>query len=186
VYERIMAEIITPTVQGMAARGTPYRGVLYAGVMIVAGRPYVVEFNARFGDPETQVLLVRLADDLLPLLDGAARGRLRGLPADFVPDAAVCVVMAAEGYPGDYAQGQLITGLPTVLHEVNTWVFHAGTAVRDGHIVTSGGRVLGVTARSPSIASAVQQVYQAVEQIQWPGVHYRRDIGYRALQRVSA
>jgi phosphoribosylamine--glycine ligase len=154
--------------------------------MIVAGRPYVVEFNARFGDPETQVLLVRLADDLLPLLDGAARGRLRGLPADFVPDAAVCVVMAAEGYPGDYAQGQLITGLPTVLHEVNTWVFHAGTAVRDGHMVTSGGRVLGVTARSPSIASAVQQVYQAVEQIQWPGVHYRRDIGYRALQRVSA
>jgi phosphoribosylamine---glycine ligase len=186
VYERIMAEIITPTVQGMAARGTPYRGVLYAGVMIVAERPYVVEFNARFGDPETQVLLVRLADDLLPLLDGAARGRLRGLPADFVSDAAVCVVMAAEGYPGAYAQGRLITGLPTVLHEASTWVFHAGTAVRDGHIVTSGGRVLGVTARSPSIASAVQQVYKAVEQIQWPGVHYRRDIGYRALQRVSA
>jgi phosphoribosylamine--glycine ligase len=154
--------------------------------MIVAERPYVIEFNARFGDPETQVLLVRLADDLLPLLDGAARGRLRGLQADFVSDTAVCVVMAAEGYPGAYAQGRLITGLQTVMHEANTWVFHAGTAVRDGHIVTSGGRVLGVTARSPSIASAVQQVYQAVEQIQWPGVHYRRDIGYRALQRVSA
>jgi phosphoribosylamine--glycine ligase len=184
--ERIMAEIIMPTVQGMAAQGTPYRGVLYAGLILVAGHPYVVEFNARFGDPETQVLLVRLANDLLPLLDGAARGRLHGLPAEFVPDAAVCVVMAAGGYPGAYAQGQLITGLPMVRHEANTWVFHAGTAVRDGHIVTSGGRVLGVTARSPSIASAVQQVYQAVEQIQWPGVHYRRDIGYRALQRVCA
>ena len=127
VYERIMAEIITPTVQGMAAQGTPYRGVLYAGIIIVAGRPYVVEFNARFGDPETQVLLVRLADDLLPLLDGAARGRLRGLPADFVSDAAVCVVMAAEGYPGAYAQGQLITGLPTVLHEAG----HLGVPCRN-------------------------------------------------------
>jgi phosphoribosylamine--glycine ligase len=185
VYERIMAEVIMPTVQGMAAWGRPYRGVLYAGLMIVAERPYVVEFNARFGDPETQVLLVRLVDDLLPLLDGAARGQLRGLQADFMPDAAVCVVMAAAGYPGTYAQGRPITGLQTVIDEPNTWVFHAGTTISDGHIVASGGRVLGVTARAPAIALAVQRAYQAVGQIQWAGAHYRRDIGHRALQRVS-
>jgi phosphoribosylamine--glycine ligase len=186
VAERIMTEIIEPTVQGMAARGTPYRGVLYAGVMIVEERPYVVEFNARFGDPETQVLLVRLADDLLPLLDGAARGQLNGLRADVVGDAAVCVVMAAEGYPGAYATGLPIAGLESVAESANTWVFHAGTAVSDRRIVTSGGRVLGVTARAPAIALAVQQAYQTVAQIQWPGAHYRRDIGFRALQRASS
>ena len=185
VSERIMTEIITPTVQGMAARGTPYRGVLYAGVMIVEERPYVVEFNARFGDPETQVLLVRLADDLLPLLDGAARGQLRGLRADVVPDAAVCVVMAAAGYPGAYTQGLPIAGLDSVAESADTWVFHAGTVVSDRRLVTSGGRVLGVTARAPAIALAVQRAYRAVAQIQWPGAHYRRDIGFRALQRVS-
>ena len=186
VAERIMTEIIEPTVQGMAARGTPYRGVLYAGVMIVEERPYVVEFNARFGDPETQVLLVRLTDDLLPLLDGAARGQLHGLRADVVGDAAVCVVMAAEGYPGAYATGLPIAGLESVAESANTWVFHAGTAVSDRRIVTSGGRVLGVTARAPAIALAVQQAYQTVAQIQWPGAHYRRDIGFRALQRASS
>jgi phosphoribosylamine--glycine ligase len=185
VSERIMTEIIAPTVQGMAARGTPYRGVLYAGVMIVEERPYVIEFNARFGDPETQVLLVRLADDLLPLLDGAARGQLRGLRADVVPDAAVCVVMATEGYPGAYAQGLPIAGLESVAASTDTWVFHAGTTVRDRRMVTSGGRVLGVTSRAPTITLAVQQVYQAAAQIQWPGVYYRRDIGFRALQRAS-
>jgi phosphoribosylamine--glycine ligase len=185
VSARIMSEIIVPTVQGMAARGTPYRGVLYAGIMMVEERPYVIEFNARFGDPETQVLLVRLVDDLLPLLDGAARGQLRGLRADVVPDAAVCVVMAAAGYPGAYTQGLPIAGLERVAESADTWVFHAGTAVSERHIVTSGGRVLGVTARAPAIALAVQRVYQAVAQIQWPGAHYRRDIGFRALQRVS-
>jgi phosphoribosylamine---glycine ligase len=185
VSERIMTEIIVPTVQGMAARGTPYRGVLYAGIMMVEERPYVIEFNARFGDPEAQVLLVRLVDDLLPLLDGVARGQLRGLRADVVPDAAVCVVMAAAGYPGAYTQGLPIAGLERVAESADTWVFHAGTAVSERHIVTSGGRVLGVTARAPAIALAVQRVYQAVAQIQWPGAHYRRDIGFRALQRAS-
>jgi phosphoribosylamine--glycine ligase len=185
VSAQIMTEIIAPTVQGMAARGTPYRGVLYVGVMIVEERPYVVEFNARFGDPETQVLLVRLADDLLPLLDGAARGQLRGLRADVVSDAAVCVVMATEGYPGAYAQGLPIAGLENVAASADTWVFHAGTAVRDRRIVTSGGRVLGVTARAPTIALAVQQAYKAAAQIQWPGAYYRRDIAFRALQRAS-
>ncbi len=186
LHQRIMSEIIAPTVRGMAARGTPYRGVLYAGLMIVAERPYVIEFNARFGDPETQPLLVRLHNDLLPLLDGAARGHLGDLQAEYCADAAVCVVMAAAGYPESYAKGVPIVGVEESERLENTWVFHAGTDVQAGRLVTSGGRVLGVTTRAASLASAVTHAYHAVEQIQWPGVHYRRDIGQRALQRVSA
>jgi phosphoribosylamine--glycine ligase len=186
LHQRIMAEIIEPTVRGMAARGIPYRGVLYAGLMIVAGRPYVIEFNARFGDPETQPLLVRLHNDLLPLLEGAAQGRLDGLQAEYLADAAVCVVMASGGYPGSYTTGLPIVGVEETERLENTWVFHAGTAIQGGRLVTNGGRVLGVTTRAPSLASAITQAYQAVAQIQWPGVHYRHDIGYRALQRVSA
>jgi len=186
LHQRIMAEIIEPTVRGMAARGTPYRGVLYAGLMIVAERPYVIEFNARFGDPETQPLLVRLHNDLLPLLDGVARGHVGDLYAEYCADAAVCVVMAAAGYPGVYATGVPIVGVEESARLENTWVFHAGTDVQAGRLVTSGGRVLGVTTRAASLASAVTQAYHAVAQIQWPGVQYRRDIGHRALQRVSA
>jgi len=186
LHQRIMSEIIGPTVRGMAARGMPYRGVLYAGLMIVEHRPYVVEFNVRFGDPETQPLLVRLHNDLLPLLEGAARGHLGDLQADYRTDASVCVVMVAEGYPGTYAKGAPVVGMEEVERLDNTWVFHAGTEVQAGRLVTSGGRVLGVTTRAGSLASAVTQAYHAVEHIQWPGVYYRRDIGYRALQRVSA
>jgi len=186
LHQRVMSEIIEPTVGGMAARGMPYRGVLYVGLMIVAGRPHVIEFNARFGDPETQPLLVRLHNDLLPLLDGAARGHLGGLQADYRADASVCVVMAAEGYPGPYAKGAPLVGVEEVERLENTWVFHAGTDIQAGRLVTSGGRVLGVTTRAASLASAVTRAYQAVEHIQWPGVHYRRDIGYRALQRAPA
>jgi len=186
LHQRIIAEIIEPTVQGMAARGTPYRGVLYAGLMIVEERPYVIEFNARFGDPETQPLLVRLHNDLLPLLDGAARGHLGNQQAEYLADAAVCVVMASEGYPGSYGVGTPIVGVEEIERLENTWVFHAGTDMRDGRLVTHGGRVLGVTTRAASLASAITRAYHAVAQIQWPGAHYRRDIGYRALQRVSA
>lgn len=186
LHQRVMAEIIAPTVQGMAARGIPYRGVLYVGLMIVAERPYVIEFNARFGDPEMQPLLVRLHSDVLPLLEGAARGHLGDLQADYRADAAVCVVMTAEGYPGAYATGASIVGVEEAERLENTWVFHAGTDVQAGRLVTNGGRVLGVTTHAASIASAITQVYHAVGQIYWPGVHYRRDIGYRALQRVSA
>lgn len=185
LHQQVLSEIVEPTVRGMAARGMPYRGVLYVGLMIVAGRPYVVEFNARFGDPEMQPLLVRLHSDILPLLDGAARGNLGALQADYRADAAICVVMAAEGYPGAYARGIPIMGVEEAERLENTWVFHAGTDLQDGRLVTSGGRVLGVTTRAASIAAAITQVYQAVEQIHWPGVHYRRDIGYRALQRAS-
>ena len=186
LHQRIMSEIIGPTVRGMAARGMPYRGVLYAGLMIVEERPYVVEFNVRFGDPETQPLLVRLHNDLLPLLEGAARGHLGDLQADYRADASACVVMAAEGYPGAYAKGTPVVGVEDAERLENTWVFHAGTDVQARRLVTSGGRVLGVTTRAASLASAVTQAYHAVEHIQWPGVYYRRDIGYRALQRASA
>jgi len=186
LHQRIMSEIIEPTVRGMATRGTPYRGVLYAGLMIVDERPYVVEFNARFGDPETQPLVVRLHNDLLPLLDGIARGHLGDLQVEYRADAAVCVVMAAAGYPEVYDKGAPIIGVEESERLENTWVFHAATDVQAGRLVTSGGRVLGVTTRAASLASAIRRAYHAVEQIQWPGVHYRRDIGQRALQRVSA
>jgi phosphoribosylamine--glycine ligase len=186
LHQRIMSEIIQPTVRGMAARGAPYRGVLYAGLMIVDERPYVVEFNARFGDPETQPLVVRLHNDLLPLLDGVARGHLGDLQVEYLTDAAVCVVMAVAGYPEAYDKGALIIGVEESERLENTWVFHAGTDVQAGRLVTSGGRVLGVTTRAASLASAIRHAYHAVAQIQWPGVHYRRDIGQRALQRVSA
>lgn len=185
VHQRIMTDIIMPTVQGMATRGTPYRGVLYAGLMIADEHPYVIEFNVRFGDPETQPLLVRLADDLLPLLDGVARGTLPDLPMTCIPQPAVCVVMASEGYPGAYPKGCPITGIDAAESLDNTWVFHAGTDLQDGRVVTSGGRVLGVTARAPSITAAIAHVYRAVQYIQWPGAHYRRDIGWRAVQGVN-
>ena len=186
LQQRVLSDIVMPTVGGMAARGMPYRGVLYVGLMIVEDRPYVIEFNARFGDPETQALLMLLDDDLLPLLDGAARGQLGDARVQFLPAAAVCVVMAAEGYPGAYSRGMPITGIEAAADQPNAWVFHAGTDERDGHLVTNGGRVLGVTARAAGIAEAIAEAYRAVECIQWPGRQFRRDIGRRALQHVAS
>ena len=183
---RILSDIIEPVVRGMAARGTPYRGVLYTGLMIVEGNPYVVEFNVRFGDPETQPLMVRLTDDLLPWLHDAARGCLPPGPIAVTPEAAICVAMVSEGYPGSYAKGLPISGLKKVAQLHDTWVFHAGTSLQNNRISTNGGRVLGVTARGESIAAAIEQVYQAVGCIHWPGVYYRRDIGYRAMQRLTS
>lgn len=186
LHQRVMREIIEPAVHGMAARGTPYRGILYAGLMIVDSRPYVIEFNARLGDPETQPLMVRLQNDLLPLLDGVARGDISHLQATYEDDAAVCVVLAAEGYPGTHTKGGPITGLEVAARLQDVHIFHAGTAIEDGSVVTSGGRVVGVTAKGASLTTAIAQAYQAVAHIQWPGIHYRRDIGYRALQHLSA
>lgn len=182
---RILDDIVKPAIRGMAARGTPYRGVLYTGLMIVDGDPFVVEFNVRFGDPETQPLLVRLDEDLLPLLDRAAQGCLEDRPLSITPDAAVCVVMAAEGYPGSYRKGLPIEGLERASAENQTWVFHAGTACQEDQITTNGGRVLGVTARGASVATAIERVYHTISGITWPGAQYRRDIGYRAMQRLS-
>ena len=186
LHRRIMTEIIEPTVRGMAARGTPYRGVLYTGLMIVDATPYVLEFNVRFGDPEAQPLLVRLQTDLLPLLDGAARGQVPEVEVEYHAEAAVCVVLASAGYPGTYTKGLPITGLEEVAELPDTWIFQAGTTLHDGCSVTNGGRVLGITAGATSIATAIERVYHAARQIHWPGVHYRRDIGQRALQHISS
>ena len=184
LHDRILAEIVEPAIRGMAARGTPYRGVLYTGLMIVDGNPFVVEFNVRFGDPETQPLLVRLDEDLLPLLDGAAQGRLEARPLSVTPDAAVCVVMASSGYPGTYPKGLPIEGLELASTMANTWVFHAGTARQADRITTNGGRVLGVTARGASVATAIERAYHTLSCIHWPGVQFRRDIGHRAVQQL--
>ncbi len=186
LQQRILGDIVMPTVGGMAARGMPYRGVLYVGLMIVEDRPYVIEFNVRFGDPETQALLMLLDDDLLPLLDGAARGQLGNARAQSLPAAAVCVVMASQGYPDSYPRGLPITGVDAAAGRPNAWVFHAGTDERNGRLVTSGGRVLGVTARAAGIAEAIAGAYRAVECIQWPGRHFRRDIGRLALRHVAS
>ena len=184
LQQRILTDIVEPTIRGMAARGMPYRGVLYTGLMIVEGDPFVVEYNVRFGDPETQPLLVRLDEDLLPLLADAAQGTLEDRPLAITPEAAVCVVMASDGYPGAYRKGLPIDGLEQAAAMEQTWVFHAGTARQADQITTDGGRVLGVTARGASVATAIERAYHTLSQISWPGVQYRRDIGHRAMQRA--
>lgn len=186
LHQRVMDDIVLPTVRGMAARNLPYRGVLYVGLMIVDNRPYVIEYNVRFGDPEAQALLVRVADDVLPLLDGVARGQVGATHIEHSDDAAVCVVMAAQGYPHTTTPRVPITGVDTASRLDNTWVFQAGTVIDDGQLMTQGGRVLGVTSHAASIALAIERAYDAVRCIQWPGAHYRRDIGRRALPCVSS
>jgi phosphoribosylamine--glycine ligase len=183
VHHRIMEEIVRPVVAGMAADGHPYRGVLYAGVMIEAGRPRVLEFNCRFGDPECQPLLMRLGSDLLGLIEAAQEGRLDQAEAHWDPRPALCVVQVAEGYPGKYDKGHAIEGLEAVPEGEQLKVFHAGTKRRADRTVTSGGRVLGVTALGSDLAEAQRRALDAADRITWPGVFYRRDIGYRALAR---
>jgi phosphoribosylamine--glycine ligase len=182
--ERVMEEIMRPMVRAMAAEGQPYQGVLYAGLMLVDRRPYVVEFNARFGDPEAQVLLMRLDGDVLPLLLATADGKLDGHSYRCGEDAAVCVVMASRGYPEAYERGKPITGLERAIQVPGVAVFHAGTARHDGQLVTNGGRVLGVAARAADLHQAITRAYQAVQAIAWEGKHYRTDIGRKSLQRT--
>jgi phosphoribosylamine--glycine ligase len=179
---RLMEEIMSPIVRAMAAEGRRYQGVLYAGLMWVDGRPYVLEFNARFGDPEAQVLMMRLDSDLLPLLLATTDGTLDGQTCRWLDDAAVCVVMAARGYPEAYERGKPITGVISAPEGPGVVVFHAGTARREGRLVTDGGRVLGVTARAPSLRQALDGAYQTVHHITWDGVHYRTDIGRKAME----
>ncbi|HSB73283.1 MAG TPA: phosphoribosylamine--glycine ligase [Candidatus Methylomirabilis sp.] len=183
VHGKIMDQVMIPTVKAMAAEGRPYRGVLYAGLMIKDGTPRVLEFNVRFGDPEAQPLLLRMESDLLPILEAVVDRRLREVEIDWLPDAAVCVVMAAGGYPGAYDQGKVITGLPAAARVRDVVVFHAGTSLAGGKVVTSGGRVLGVTALGKDISDAIGRAYRAVEKIRWDGVHYRTDIGRKAISR---
>ena len=175
-----MDEIVRPTVAAMAAEGTPYRGVLYAGLMMTADGPQLLEYNVRFGDPECQALMMRLKSDLLPALLAAHDGELADFDLRWHDDAALCVVMAARGYPGPYERGSEIGGLDTPGSD-SLMVFHAGTARRDGRLVATGGRVLGVTATAPTIAEAREAAYAAVDRIDWPGGFCRRDIGRRAL-----
>ena len=181
---RAMAEIVGPTIAALAVEGCPYQGVLYVGLMITAAGPRVVEFNCRFGDPECQAILPRLDQDLLPLLEAVAAGC--GLPASLAwrREASVCVVAASGGYPGAYDTGVRITGVEEARRLDGVVVFHAGTARRDGALVTAGGRVLGVQALGRDIGAARDRAYEAVDRIAFPGMHARRDIGRRALGRA--
>jgi phosphoribosylamine--glycine ligase len=177
---QVLEEIVLPTVRAMKARGTPFKGVLYAGLMIKSGRAKLIEYNVRFGDPEAQVLMLRLKSDLLPALIAVAEGRLGGVSLDWHDDAALCVVMAAKGYPGTYAKGSEIRGLDAASTDPNVVIFHAGTKREGDRILADGGRVLGVTARGSSIAEAKARAYAAVDKIDWPGGFCRHDIGHRA------
>lgn len=185
VDERIMKEILGPMIRGMAEEGRPYKGVLYAGIMICHGVPKVLEFNARFGDPETQPILMRMKGDIVPILQACIHGTLSEHEIDWDQRSAVCVVMASKGYPGDYEKGKPIRGLKPVSRMKDVFVFHAGTALKNGQPVTNGGRVLGVTGLGDGIPRAIERTYEAVRQISWDGVHFRRDIGQKALKRAD-
>jgi phosphoribosylamine---glycine ligase len=181
IVEQVLAEIVRPTVAEMARRGAPYQGVLYVGLMIENGRARLVEYNVRFGDPECQVLMMRLGAQALDLLQACAEGRLDGARVNWAEDHALSVVMAAKGYPGAYAKGSVIAGLNALPEDSFNMVFHAGTAAREGQIVANGGRVLNVTARGASLAEARARAYAMVDAIDWPEGFCRRDIGWRAL-----
>jgi phosphoribosylamine--glycine ligase len=181
IVARTMREIVEPTLRGMAELGTPFSGVLFAGLMITADGPKLIEYNVRFGDPECQVLMMRLKDDLLVLLSAAADGQLAHSSARWRDAAALSVVMAANGYPGVPERGSVIRGLDRVPDGVV--VFHAGTAEKDGQILANGGRVLNVTATGKSVAEAQARAYAGVDAIDWPEGFCRRDIGYRAVER---
>lgn len=182
VHARIMREVIRPTVAGMAAEGNPYTGFLYAGVMISAdGAPKVIEYNCRFGDPETQPIMMRLNTDITELCDAALDKRLDQITAEWDPRVALGVVMATTGYPGDYPKGDTISGLDHA--SSNSKVFHAGTRLENGHVVTAGGRVLCISALGKTVSEAQQNAYAHVKQIDWDGAFYRHDIGYRAVAR---
>ena len=183
IHQRVMDQVIWPTVRGMAAEGNVYTGFLYAGLMISAdGQPKVIEFNCRFGDPETQPIMLRLRSDLVELCLAGAEGRLDQVTSEWDPRPSLGVVLAAGGYPGDYTNGEVIHGLP--LEEVTDGkVFHAGTRLQDERVVTNGGRVLCVTALGESVKAAQKRAYQLAQDIKWEGSFCRKDIGYRAIAR---
>ncbi len=184
IYDRIMAEVIMPTVKGMAAEGAPYHGFLYAGLMIAAdGTPNVIEYNCRFGDPETQPIMMRLRSDLVELCLAATRGELDKVTIDFDSRAAVGVVLAANGYPANYPKGDVISGLDTNMDE-SAKAFHAGTKLNEqGEVITNGGRVLCATALGNTVTEAQQLAYELLNQVTWRGVEFRTDIAYRAIER---
>ena len=185
IREQVLDQVIGSTIDGMAAEGHPFQGVLYAGLMLTADGPKVLEFNVRFGDPETQVLLPRLESDLLEVFWSIAQGELDLTEVKWVDDATVCVVLAASGYPGSYAKGIPIQGIEKAAAEPHTVVFHAGTALQDDVLVSSGGRVLGVTSTAPTLQQAIQRAYHGAEKIEFSGKYYRRDIGAKGLAKVE-
>jgi phosphoribosylamine--glycine ligase len=183
MHQRVLDEILKPLLVGLNNKGIRYRGVIYVGLMITESGPKVLEFNARFGDPECQPIMMRLQSDLVPLLEATIDGKLNQLQPQWYEDPAVCVVLCARGYPGPYDKGHEIRGLDKLSHWDRGFVFHAGTAKENGRWITSGGRVLGVTARGSDIGSAVKNAYSAVSEIAWDGMHYRKDIARRAIAR---
>ena len=182
VEDRVLREVVTPLMAGLKRQGIVYRGVIYVGLMLTTTGPKVLEFNARFGDPECQVIMMRLKSDLVPLLQATVNGTLQTVRPEWSPDPAVCVVLSAGGYPGSYETGKEIRGLEKLRDWREGFVFHAGTSKESGRWETSGGRVLGVTARGRDLETAVQEVYRGVNAISWDGMHYRKDIGRRALK----
>jgi phosphoribosylamine--glycine ligase len=181
--EWILNHIAQPTIDGMAAEDTPFTGVLYVGLMMTARGPMVLEYNARFGDPETQAILVRLESDLLDGIEACVQGRLCEAEFRWKPGASACVIAASGGYPGSYTTGNRITGLDEAAKVPGVEVFHAGTALVDGQYLTNGGRVLAVTAAGDSLESALQRAYEGIAKIHFEGMYYRRDIGHRALKK---
>lgn len=183
--EWILHHIVQPTVEGMAEEDTPFTGVLYCGLMMTARGPQVLEFNARFGDPETQAILMRLDSDLVDALEACVDGTLCDRELRWNTGASACVIASSSGYPGTYETGFPIGGLDRAERIPGVKIFHSGTAQRDGELVTAGGRVLGVTAAAPSLQEALDRAYQALGEIQFQGMYYRRDIGYRALKNTK-
>jgi phosphoribosylamine---glycine ligase len=186
IHDRIMNEVIYPTVEGMAAEGNPYTGFLYAGLMIDAdGTPKVIEYNCRFGDPETQPIMMRMQSDMVELCQAAIAGKLDQMESKWDPRASIGIVLAAGGYPADYAKGDIISGLPTSNVEGEK-IFHAGTTEKEGNVVTNGGRVLCATALGNTVLDAQQRAYALAKQVSWNGMFHRNDIGYRAIAREQA
>ena len=185
ITARVMDEIVLPTLRAMQAMGVPYKGVLYAGLMLTADGPKLIEYNVRFGDPETQVLMPRLMSDLVPALLASRDGTLKSFDLRWYPDAALTVVMAARGYPGPYARGSIIEGLDDAAAVEGVEIFHAGTKAEGGHIVANGGRVLNVSALGKNVGEARARAYQAISRIRWPEGFYRHDIGWRAVEREN-
>jgi phosphoribosylamine--glycine ligase len=183
VSARVMAEIITPTLRAMLAMGAPYKGVLYAGLMITAEGPKLIEYNVRFGDPETQVLMLRLMSDLVPALLASRDGQLKSFDLRWYPDPALTVVMAAKGYPGEFARGSVIEGLDDAAKVEGVEIFHAGTKADGPRILANGGRVLNVSAIGKTVREAQARAYEAIARIRWPEGFYRHDIGWRAVER---
>ena len=183
IHKQIMQRIILPTVAGMKARGTPFRGVLYAGVMLTADGPKLFEYNVRFGDPECQVLMLRMMSDIVPAMLATCDGQLKNFDLRWFEECALTVVMAANGYPGDYRKGSRIEGLNDAAQIEGVEIFHAGTVSRDGHILANGGRVLNVCASGKTVAEAQRRAYAAVDRIRWPDGFCRRDIGWQAIEQ---